>query len=764
MPKKTTTTTVKQKRKRRDRQQKKAISPGGAQTNMVLQRSDVRIATSAEMTLSLTNQLKTITINKIINENSLFWFCGGFLSRALERGYLASSSDNFNAYYCAQFMENLLLNYILSQQVPSTQLPYWLLCICHAISPKSAPFEAGKVNYQFTWGGSQPVVPTVNTVIGFSPYGYFYSLGVPTGATVNGFPVLTTSGAAYTDAKGSTAFQEVCKFMEVSVQSEKKKPVSRIIPSSSSTPFQNDVSAFGLFQLAEGTGASGQGGGIYGQIQLEVPILHPLLVLAGCGEDSFTITNPFRNFNWSTPVSGDPMTLSAMASVSSSTRHLSMKRNIRIKPIDFFEFGDVLARWVVKIIQSYYNDVSEQLTLTEAQKAVCPITLQEMLLILRSVIMGAFKESQSAVQGIYPFLPASSTDNQFVPFVCGTNCCPLLTTDMSLPSLMVENIRALTQRIVRYGGTPQNIRYYLPCLGQYALDLLTSADYQVTYKDSTGTETTFSAFTAGILWEKEVRTKEGKMEKQNLVEAQISMVDGSSGSNLVFINDSAQLKNLSAMWNTWVSNSGVGSYTMKLCTYGTESGINALASIAMTRIWQNVAPGTGPKKNSCELKGHPHPVAESKITDLRLKGRFKELVSGPYAGRTAIVDTSQGEFIASAYEQLLQYWILATDFDETVLGENSTVVQRWQFLFGESYSVPRVAANLGTTLAALHDVYASKMTKAKLAEKTDTENLLDQTAAQGRGGILSGVVASLVEAAVPSLGGTAKAVASMLPI
>ncbi len=765
---------VKPIRRRRARNVVKApVTVGGVPTDTTIEKSDVRVATSTKTVVTLTNQLRTITVNKIITDSSLFWFCAGYVSRALERGYQASASDPFNAYYCVQYMENLLLAYILSQQVPSTQLPYWLLCVCHAISPKSAPFESGKVNYQFTYGGSQPTVPSVNNVIGYTPYGYVFSLGVPTNTNVNGFPVVSTAGFAYTEAKGAIAFQEVCKFMETNAASKTAKKVSRIVPSSTPTPFQADVSAFAVFKLAEGIGASGSGGGIYGQSQLEVPLLHPLLSLFGCGDDTLFVGSPFRNFNWSTPITGDPLMLAALISNNMSIRKISMKRNVRVKQIDFLEFGDTLARWVVKITQAYLNDVAEQLTLSQAQEAVCPLTLQEMLLCLRSVMMGAFKDSQSAVQGLLPFGPSNNTDNEFVPFVCGVNCCPLLTSDMSLPSLLVENIRSLVARQVSYGGTPQNIRWYLPSLGQYALDQLTSTDYQLTYKDSSGVTTTFGAFNTGALWEKEVKMKDGQVVKTLLVEAPISLIDGTSGSSMCYINDADRLKQLSAMWNTWFSTSGVSSYSMKACTFGTEAGINLLASLGMTRIWIAQEVAHGPKvvlapdhKNSKDFKNRP-PSMEIKehVCDVRLQKKFKALLAGPYAARTAISDISQGEILAAPYEQILQLWILPIDDDEVLNNTpNSTLLQRYQFMFGECYSVARVSANVGTSLAALHDVYASKMTKAKLAEKSDISDFLDAMALEGRGGILSGLVAGLVSAAVPSLKDVAGSIASALPI
>jgi len=756
-----------QQARKKTRENKKArqVEVSGIPSTTALLPSDVRIATNAPASLALGNQVRTVTVDKPLPTSDLVWFAVGFIARAFERGFEPSSAAPYDGYYALTFMANLLASYAQAQAPPVTQMPYWLLCICHAISPKSGPFEGAKVNYQFTVDGTLPIVPAVNQVIGYSGYGYQWSAGWPSGSTVNDFPTVSTSGSSYTTALGAAAFQEICKFMETSAVGMVQKKLSRLVPATVGTPFKNDVSAFALFKSAEGTGSSGEGGGIYGQLQHEVPLLHPLLALFGCGEDSFIAQDPARNFNWMLPIAGDPVTLSALASTLLPTSALKMKRNLRVKPIDFLQFGDVLAQWVQQITQAYYNDVANTITTATATGALCPLTLQEMLLILRAVIMAAFKESQAAIQGLYPFLPSSSGDNEFVPYVCGVNSCPLIAQDMMLPSMFVENIRALVARKVFHGASQHDYQWYLPALGQYALDVLSSADYLVTYTPAEGSGTPVSAFQTGAIWEKET-TEKGALVKTRMTEAAISLVDGSSSTTLVFINDPGQLKVLIGMWNKWLTTSGVGSYSMKLCTFGTEPGINALCSIGMTRIWANTSAFEGSRKQrGRESRYADIPKSKEVIRDTRLKDpKYSGLVGTPYATRTALIDVSQGEILSAPYEQVLGTWILPIDEDEVIVGEESTVIQRWQFMYGEGYSISRVSAVNGTTLSSIDTVYASKMTKAKLAEKSDVSDFIDQMAAQGRGGILSGLVAGLVQSFAPSLGGIANSIAGALPI
>jgi len=549
-----------------------------------------------------------------------------------------------------------------------------------------------------------------------------------------------------------------------------QKKISRLVPSTIKTPFVNDVSSYALFKNAEGTGVTGGGGGIYGMAQLEVPILHPILALVSSGQDSFIFQDPTRNFNWNTPISGDSATLGVMMSTMLSTAYLSMKRNIRAKPVDFLEFGDVMAQWVQGIAQAWCNaNAKTYLSTTVEGILVSTITLQEMLLILRAVILGCFKESQAAVQGLYPFVPSSSGDNEFVPFVCSTSTCPLLGLDMHLPQPLIENIRALSARMVHHGASAHDVQWYLPVLGQYAFDTLQSSDYQVTY-DGSDAPITFNIFKSGILmYEKTETSLKGEVKKTMLAETFISLIDGACGSQWLFINDPAHLKDLVAMWNDWIKDLGLDTYSITLGTLGTEKGINALASIAMTRVWAFLEGGTNKremrKENLRERSSSSSSSSSISIVDVRTRlPRYRGLFATVYSTRTALVDLSQGEVLSVPYEQFLQTWILPIDEDEVIVGEQSTLIQRWQFIMGEPWSVPRVSAVNGTSMSSLHAVYAAKMVKGQFSEKSDWSELITEMEKSGRGGILSGLIASFVGGAVTQLAGIANTVAGMLPI
>jgi len=749
--------------------------PVETSVKQLLGASDARVSSASTGDLALANQLNTITIGKVLQLDNLVWVANGYISRALERGFAAGASGTAVPYFAQIFMVNLLAAYAQDQQVPVVQIPYWLLCLGHAISPKAVTFAEGKVSYKFSIPQTLPYVGVSPTqFIGYAPYGFFYTLNPSGGVPVNGFPTVAPGGGGYTEQQGASAFQELVQFM---ANAAKTNPMSRLVPSSQDTPYKTDPSAFGTFALAEGLGSTGTGAGIYGQCQLEVPIRNLVLSLVSSGEDTVFTNLPTRNFNQALPVSGDPTYLGAMMSTVLDKKGIKSRKNARLKPVDFFEFGDTLAIFVQQIVQGAIDDASQfngsgVISGDTVQKLLCPNTLQETLIMLRNTIMGAFKETQSAVQGIYPFRPSSGADDEFVPFVSSANTCLINALDMQLPEALVENMRALSARTVAVKRpvfatkkSKATQRYwYIPILGARFMDNLNSSDYTVVYKDSvSGENVTVPVFANGAIWEKSDRDVKGNVVKTMLVEAPISMVDGSTGTTMAFINDPESLKILISLWNNWIMSSGVSAISSKLITLGTEKGINVLCSISMTRLW-NTAGGFR-KTDNHRTRSSSIEDKKSVVSDVRMRAaKRRPLVVGPYATRRVIIDVSQGIILSAAWEQILQTWILPLVDDEEVEAQQSTIIQRWQFMQLEPLAIARSSGETGITLSSLHFTYASKMTKSKLAAQNDWGQFFAEMAARGRGGILSGLVAGLVGAAFPGISGVANTIAGALPI
>jgi len=344
--------------------------------------------------------------------------------------------------------------------------------------------------------------------------------------------------------------------------------------------------------------------------------------------------------------------------------------------------------------------------------------------------------------------------------VSSGNTCPIETLDMQLPTPLIENIRALAGRRI---PSAEGFYWYCPVLGQYATDVLNASDYVVTYTGSDGAVTMNAFASAAVFKEKETNLK-GETKTKMLAEAVISMVDGSSGTDLCAINDPNQLKRLLVLWNDWLKTSGVGSFSVQLGTMGTEKGISVLCSIASTRVWVPIpsmrrATG-GPLRERRDSK-----KSLVEVTDTRFESsRFKGLLSSVYSTRQVITTTHQCAVLAAPFEQVLDSWILPIVEDELIVGENSTELQRWQFFQGEPFATNSTSGENGTLLSTIDSTYASKMVKSNLSQADDWTEFFNTMAKKGRGGILTGLVAGLVGKAFPALGGVASSIADSLPI
>jgi len=309
-------------------------------------------------------------------------------------------------------------------------------------------------------------------------------------------------------------------------------------------------------------------------------------------------------------------------------------------------------------------------------------------------------------------------------------------------------------------GRPEKIfSFFFPVLGQYQQDELDSSDYIVTIQVA-GEPFTVQAFKdPSSIWEEVTRNDKGVEVVKLLAETPISLIDGATSTALLMINNPKQLKLLATMWNDWLKGSGVASFTVATGTLSTEFGITLLASLGMTRIWlasnQSIR---HPSERRVSVKGN--------VRDARQRvSRNKALFSTPYAARQAIADLSQGPLLDAPYNEVLQTWILPVIIDEAINGTTqSTILQRYQSAMDETHLTSKTSGNDGVTMSSLHASYAAKMTKAKLAEQDDWTAFFKLMAAKGRGGIMSGMVASLLGSAFPSIAGVANMVADIIPI
>lgn len=509
-----------------------------------------------------------------------------------------------------------------------------------------------------------------------------------------------------------------------------------------------DVSAFAYQTDIQGYGSAGIGASGWASTAcLETPSWKPYFATFNSFPTQSSIAGRYGNLR--PKVSGDSTWIGATIGSTFKEEDWGYKRNPKFGAVDFFELYEVLAMYVASIQNSLATDptgVWNPNLLTYQ----CPLTLQEVGLLFRNVMMTAFKDTQAGVQGLYPIIPISDLDNRFTPYTAAANTCLLQAIDMHLPLLLIENIRALVCRQIHHAPGSNDFEVFAPVLGQFNFDVLDPANftYSITKPDDEVVITpSFKPSTH--VWREETIDAKGNRSFKSLAETPIDFIDGVAGAVAVCINNPMQLKSLADLWNNWLDQSGVNAYSMQTGSLGTETGVSILFSNMMTRMWVTAPPAVklGHRKN----------------IDLRLESqKWDRVTLSPYFNRLAVSDISPFPIMQSVWEQILSIWVIP---NQQVLADafRSTSVPKWQSVMLSTSLMNFTSGVDGVSMANMHSTYASKMTKAKNAPPNEVEAFLVEAARGGRGGILSGLIASAVGAFAPSLGGVASSIASALP-
>jgi hypothetical protein len=623
---------------------KKRLPRKPAQRNALGQTSvqakgDPRLGKQGIKTSDLvTNAQNAITHIVPLQPTNIWSFALGYVTRALEAGFAAEATNDYDPNFAFIYLINLLLQYSSNGTPPALAMPKVILAVAKSLGMHTVGFGNGKVSYTFS---NIPISPPGTVIgIGYFAYGYKWTTGwvVSDPALTNTFPNLTTAGAPiYTDEAGASAFSSMNLFLANNLF--KGNIDFAIVKNDVRTLFDNDVSPYAIVSAQQGLGSGSVGSGGFGvQSQMEVPMFRPLLTLMNPLQESVAPITRYPNLTVN--VAGDPTVLGAYLGNIIPLHFAGMKRPIKFHPIDFNEFLEVCALWLQGIIQAAMNDqggqFSEELPVSGY---TLPITLQEFGMLLRNTLMDAFKATQAGVQGLYPQIPVSDSDNQFVPLVASAGTCFLQSVPMQLPVPLIENIRSLVSRVTSRSATDHEM--FVPVLGVYAQDVISSTDYVYTYN---GVEyPVFLPSTSANFKKKVWNEKTNSFETKLLIETPISFVDGGASGIFVAINNNDALRAIQGDYDEWLNLTGVSTFSATLGTLSAENGINVLYSGNMTRHWIPT-PITYQSKRSLSVR----PSIRS----------HRALEASPYATRMAFADTAQSQPFSSAYTDVQSVWIL----------------------------------------------------------------------------------------------------------
>jgi hypothetical protein len=697
--------------------------------------------------------LTLATVTALINQEievvstSLQGLSYAFVNLALARGWLSGAAQPNYPFAAWQYMAQVWNGFLNGSVPQSLNMPYWMWAVGRAIMAKQVPKGFGHVFYK---GVAALATPSVATIpLGPFAYSYVGNLYVPGSTSTDMFPNAVPP-APPTLSLQQEAFLAMCAFVE---QSNNAWPAAKMCDATVKTVLDKDVSAFCTLIAETGTGY-GQGGQAF-LATLEVPIFHPLLSTLLAEVTDAETGSPTRFPARATCYSGDELFTSFCLSTGLSIQKWGNKIAPKFKFIDFIEFQEVMALYATQIINQYYADPTAAIwtqtgvyTVENPEVTQCPITLQEMGLLLRNEIMTVFALTQTGTQSLAPVLATSGTDIQFTPFLLGTTGVPLNSVQMKLPQPLVENIRGLIIHSC-YTGAKNDVEFLVPVWGQYYNDVLSAADYNYnTQANGSGTST--PTFTAIPPVRVKLNSSKGVSSWELLkVEDPISFVDTSNGTSYVFINDINRLTFLATQWNQWISN--YQAYSSPLVCLSADPGINILTSINQTRHWTSVV------SQNAKLR-----AAEAQ--DMRME-KTRSLLVSPYASRQAFA-ISYRETPFACTTAITNQWILPVNkLQVGSASANSSTFVKIQALTGEEMSSSLSSTgDVGQTLASMHQTYALMMTHGKNADSAFDKDITALNA-QGHAGILSSLAASFIGATFgSSAGNVAQSIANVLPV
>jgi hypothetical protein len=621
------------------------------------------------------------------------------------------------------------------------QLPYkvpkWLANYGCAISPKIINTKGG--SYDYSWLTNQndnygpPSFVPCNLPIGYETL-IGYQPGTP---EVNDFPTAIVSPVVITEDEGS--FNALVTFM-----AQKSKAWEMVSPGEHVSAFGRDVSAFAQRVVTQGN-SNFDGGAEYVAAN-EIPITLPAVTCAK--NSSSPIFDGLRSTHCATSFAGSTACFPFLATNCNNNKGVFTRVAPVAAPIDFNEFVEVMALAVSKVQTIAAKSGVFQGTFDELQ---CPISLQEFKLVLRDQIMRQFSTSQYYGTTYNHDLPEDGSDRVFQPFMSGVSTCATPGMyEFLLPLEVVENIRALGMVEAQQG---KKVIIYYPVLGQMNGDNISAADFNYTKEVDGGpaltnpsfATPTFAALKNGV----KITSKDGSMV--TLPESVIDPVDGASGSNYLFINDTKQLGKLAALWNGWFMS--LATYWQKPTAFSVDAGLSVMRCVATSRFVVNT--GVSIRDTAKRI--------ETRVVSRQNK-QYENL-SDNYADYSSVSICASGPLF-DYVQPILSRWVLPSYYSKNNGGAGNVTYVKVQGRTHQPFAAV-TASTSGTSLSELHLAYASSIVKGTMGEDSEFINNLEKLSEKGRAGILSmlaGFLQGPLNSIAPGLGDAAKTVGDVIPI
>lgn len=695
----------------------------------------------------------------------------GVVCEALTRGYIPNAANESYPYFAYIYMTNMLISAANNATPKEMTIPRWLAHLVQALVQTRVKSRAGHVSYKFT----VPAIWDDNYIINMGPvlFARAANLGIKslTPTWPGSYWYVTGAPSPYSEGEGELAAQEIWQFLKSCYEDNDKHTMVSIGQANFMT---SDASAFAVNISSPGGGFRNTGAPRV-ELTLEVPVFRPMFSLLRTQTSNDVV--PTRAANFPRSYGGDSVWLGGQLLRRPDPLYQSKTPPI-FKFIDFYEIVDVFALYVryaceAKMLDSETEAVMEAFggssSVYYAENVQCPLTRQELAIMLRSVLMSLFADTQPYVQGLFPRVPGSLSAIDFVAFVSGVGTHPVLgASSMLMPLLLKNNLLALTERISFPGfieGTSvNNMTQYTPVLGAYnGISDLGTLTFEG-LKNGTGT-VDYEPFVV------------------NPLELPIDMVDGKYSGGYAQINDPSGVNKLILAWNDWSTR--MADFFWSTTPFSVDAGNPALWSLGFTNNWTFAPVLEEEKKVKEKVCFVPEHRGIEKEEEPKKTKTFEEIRDTRW---TSVGDTPPGSNIYNLRDVIAvttstkpfksawlynQYFIKPINplpnIFTPVVPRQSTDYTRISCLNQEFFSLVTSTGTAGPTISLAENMRTKHMQLAKLcikskyAEKGDFQEVMESWEKNGQAGILSSIAAGLIGSIFPDAKPIVESIAGVIP-
>lgn len=423
---------------------------------------------------------------------------------------------------------------------------------------------------------------------------------------------------------------------------------------------------------------------------------------------------------------------------------LAIARTKFAPSIKFYNFDEIFETLSLTVATALEN-----LQTSGQNVTTCPLTSQEVQILLRQAIMPLFNND------MFQDLRYEAVENvTMLPFTVGPNGAATGTVDMMVPTFLAENIFCMKSFSATINKRFENsvITWY-SVLGRPApMEAPQLGNY---------------IFGAGIDVYSNIPS-----------EVPINLIDVSAplGQSVGYLDlTRTQIQRIKETWNQWLT--GLSACLSPLVSLSGRKGIRVLNCNLNTIHVEKLEippPPVQPVAGAQQTKkagAKPGPIGLS-LDRLRVSAQVAPAPGSSYFSTVGERRVTSVEPIPPELWPFLSKWVLPVNFSDNTTGQSS--VQALQTFLVEPNSIPKSSAGgIGSpanTAFSVPDSYTRHLSCAQVDTKgfatlVNNELIQDLISANehSRGGFFSGLIADMIGKAVPSFAETAKLIGSAVP-